>query len=103
MVALTTGPAPAPSDEAQTTVDAALGFQGQGTSDNTDSEAPAPRLQGEGDEGKRFATLQAQLALRGFALTELADRSYIVSRWSLVRPLPDLRAVRDFAVQAGAL
>lgn len=55
------------------------------------------------DWRKIKATLTAQLALRGFALKELADASFVASRWHLQRPLPDLRAVRAFAAQVGAV
>lgn len=55
------------------------------------------------DTAKIKATLAAQLALRGFAMTELADGSFAVSRWSMLCPLPDLAAVRAFAEKAGAL
>jgi len=45
-------------------------------------------------------TLQAELALAGgFALLELADGSFLVSRWNLSRPCPDLQAVRAFLDQ----
>jgi len=54
------------------------------------------------DPTKITATLAAQLALRGFALDELTDGSFVVSRWSLVRLLPDVQAVREFAAQMEA-
>ena len=54
------------------------------------------------DNGKRFATLQALLALAGgFTLLELADGSYLVTRWNCCRPLADLRAVAAFVRQMG--
>jgi len=51
---------------------------------------------------KPLANLQAQCALAGFSLHELADGSFIVSKWNLVKPLPDLQAVRTFLRQFGA-
>jgi hypothetical protein len=56
---------------------------------------PTPHLE------KLKANLQAKLALAGgYVLLELADGSYMVSRWGfLSRPLPDLHAVASFARQ----
>lgn len=55
--------------------------------------------------GKRFATLRAQLALKGFGLsrTHVADGPvrFYVTRWGLVRELRDFAAVCDFADQVG--
>jgi hypothetical protein len=48
------------------------------------------------------ATLAARLALAGFVLLELADGTFLVSRWNLSRPCADLRAVAAFAEQVGA-
>ena len=54
------------------------------------------------DDCKRFATLRAELAiLGGFTLLELADGSYLVTKWNCCRPLADLRAVAAFVRQAG--
>jgi hypothetical protein len=54
------------------------------------------------DDGKRFATLRALLALAGgFTLLELADGGYLVTRWNCCRPLADLRAVAAFVSQVG--
>ena len=54
------------------------------------------------DDGKRFATLRAELAiLGGFTLLELADGSYLVTRWNCCRPLADLRAVAAFVRHVG--
>jgi hypothetical protein len=52
---------------------------------------------------KLKSSLRAKLALAGgFVLLELADGSYLVSRWNLSRPCADLRAVAAFAEQVGA-
>ena len=51
---------------------------------------------------KRFATVQAQLALLGFVLRKLETGEYIVTRWQLCRELADLDAVARFAVMVGA-
>ena len=57
-------------------------------------------LEQHADDGKRFATLRALLALAGgFTLLELADGSYLVTRWNCSRPLADLRAVAVFVRQ----
>lgn len=54
------------------------------------------------DCGKQFFTLRALLALAGgFTLLELADGSYLVTRWNCCRPLADLRAVTAFVRQVG--
>ena len=54
------------------------------------------------DACKRFATLRAELAILGnFTLLELADGSYLVTRWNCCRPLVDLRAVAAFVRQVG--
>lgn len=50
---------------------------------------------------KDFATLRAELALRGFGLHQLEDAGYFVSKWNLSRQLPDLRAVRALLIQIG--
>ncbi len=69
--------------------------EGQGTTDN-------PIFEQLAEAGKRFATLQALLALAGgFTLLELADGSYLVTRWNCCRPLADLRAVAAFVRQVG--
>ena len=51
---------------------------------------------------KTRATLAAKLAIKGFSLFELADGSYLASRWNHTRPLRDLHAVQGFARQVGA-
>lgn len=55
-----------------------------------------------GGERKLKASLQANLALAGgFSLIEMADGSYLITRWGLTKTLPDLRAVAAFARQVG--
>ena len=53
------------------------------------------------DDAKAKATLAAQLALRGFVMKELADGSFMVSRWNMACELPDLAAVGAFALLVG--
>ncbi len=51
---------------------------------------------------KAFEQLRAELALAGgFALLELSDGTYLISRWSHCRPCADLAAVRQFLRQIG--
>ena len=50
---------------------------------------------------KRFTTLQAQLALRGFSVVEVHD-GYLVIRWDRSRVLPCLRSLSEFARLVGA-
>lgn len=45
---------------------------------------------------KRFATLQAHLALAGFSLTRAADGYYVVARWNQTRNLVTLEQVEQF-------
>lgn len=52
-------------------------------------------------ERKALATLQAQLALRGFALNELSTGSYLISRWDLTLHVSDLAGVRQFYAKIG--
>jgi hypothetical protein len=51
------------------------------------------------DEGTRkpFATLRAELVVRGYGLHE----HHFESRWNVARQLPDLRAVRVMLMQIG--
>ena len=54
------------------------------------------------DDGKQFATLRAELAiLGGFTLLELADGSFLVTRWNCCGPLADMRAVAAFVRLVG--
>jgi hypothetical protein len=53
---------------------------------------------------KRFATLRAQLALRGFELhitSSAGQPVFMVSRWSMVREFDTLAELEAFAAQAG--
>lgn len=79
------------------------GFRGQGTADEDDSPGAAPVEQGD---GKRFATLRARLALRGWALTRTsADDGpvlFFATRWNMPRELASLDAVAAFAERVGA-
>ena len=55
---------------------------------------------------KAFLTLRAHLALKGHALSRTHSDDgpvrFYVTRWGLVRELPDIAAVRAFAEQVGA-
>jgi hypothetical protein len=46
---------------------------------------------------KRFATLQARLALRGYALHRLTCGGYLIARHDRTSYAPDLRGVGAFA------
>ncbi len=50
---------------------------------------------------KHLATITAHLALRGFSLHQLADETFLVSRWDRVLHCSDLQAVRAFCQRAG--
>ena len=50
---------------------------------------------------KALITIAAQLAMRGYALHELADGSLSVSRWNLSCSLLDLAAAKRFLLKIG--
>jgi len=45
---------------------------------------------------KRFATIQAHLALAGFSLTRAAGEHYVIARWDQTRHLETLAQVELF-------
>lgn len=47
------------------------------------------------------ATYRAELVRLGFGLYELADGSYLATRWDRARPCADLHAVRQFLALLG--
>lgn len=51
------------------------------------------------DDRKQLETFKAVLALHGVALFELADDSFLATKWNLTRPLRDLHAVASFVRQ----
>ena len=57
------------------------------------------------DDGKRFATLRALLALKGYGLSRtVADDGpvcFFVNRWGMARELCDIAAVHAFAESVG--
>jgi hypothetical protein len=80
--------------------------------DEANVQGPAPtRLQSleskqpTGDD-KRFATLRAHLALKGYSLHRTAANDgpvcFYVTHWGMARELTDAAAVRTFAEQVGA-
>ena len=79
------------SDEAPA-VDAARGFEEQ-------SQTTAPSVHDA--ERKKFETIRARLAFKGYELRRQADGTLLVVRWNLARVLPDLDAAERFAIQAG--
>lgn len=52
-------------------------------------------------DAKRYATLAARLALRGFGLHRTADGVLLISRWSSTTEVPDLAAVERFLANVG--
>lgn len=50
----------------------------------------------------QFNTLEAQAARAGCVLYALPSGGYLLSRWSMVRELPDLRAVSLLLTTMGA-
>ena len=45
---------------------------------------------------KRFATLQAHLALAGFSVTRAADGYYVIARWDQQHHLATLEQIEQF-------
>ena len=92
--------------------DEAPGWQAEGDEGNTepnsrDSAHHAPGAQPADAvvaAEKTFSTLQARLALRGFALTRAPGCPvvYTVTRWGLVRELASMDDVAAFADRVGA-
>lgn len=54
------------------------------------------------DDGKRVATLTAQLCLLGYAVHEVTTGGYFVSRWDGTRYCAALADLDAFARQVGA-
>lgn len=53
------------------------------------------------DDGKAFATLQAQFSLKGFALLRLADGVMLAERWGFTRQLDTMTQAAQFLHQIG--
>lgn len=107
-------PGAAPAGLTTTQKDEAPGWQAEGDEGNTEpnnrnSAHHAPGAQPANAVAaaeKAFSTLQARLALRGFALTRTDGAGcpalYTVTRWGLVRELASLEDVTEFADRVGA-
>lgn len=50
---------------------------------------------------KQYARFAAPLAIAGFALHELVDGTYLISRWDRTYHAADLAGVRAFCQRAG--
>jgi len=65
----------------------------------------SPTFEQLADDGKRFATLRAHLALRGYSLHRTAADDgplcFYVTRWDMARELRDLAAVARLLDQMG--
>ena len=79
-----------------------VAFKGQVKANTTDCAGEAQRSQDLGYTDKTRATLAALLAIKGYSLHELADGTYLASKWNHTRPLRDLHAVQCFVRQVGA-
>ena len=53
-------------------------------------------------EVKTVATLAARAALAGYELVQLADGTFIASRWGMFRSLDHIAAVEMFLQRVGA-
>ncbi len=74
--------------------DAAQGIESMAQTAKLDSATEALRV-------KRHATIQAQLALKGFVLQELAEGGWLITRWDRIRWLADLGEVESFLRRVG--
>jgi hypothetical protein len=54
------------------------------------------------EQRKRFDTLRACLALRGFAVVQ-TDRGLLIERWGMSRLVADADELQRFAERAGAM
>lgn len=73
------------------------------TTDRADSAQPdQPTQADEASRRKAEATLIARAALAGVELVRLADGSWVVSRWGLVRPLATDADVEAWLQRVGA-
>ena len=79
-----------------TIADGAAGASGARAGLLTDLEPGRQRL-----GHKQLMTLQAQYALKGWCLFELADQGFVAGRSDCCRPLPDLYAATRFLHQIG--
>jgi hypothetical protein len=65
----------------------------------------SPNIERLDDDGKRFTTLRAHLALRGYSLHRTAADDgpvcFYVTRWDMARELRDLATVARFLEQVG--
>lgn len=53
-------------------------------------------------DAKAVSTLVARAALAGFELAQMADCSFVIARWGLVRALPSAADVEAFLAKVGA-
>lgn len=69
------------------------------------TETQCPIFEQPAHDGKRFATLRAYLALKGYSLHRTAAGDgpvcFYITRWGMARELRDLAAVARFLDQAG--
>jgi hypothetical protein len=73
---------------------AEAGASAEGSAGHDGTELEAGRL-----ARKALSSLQAEFALAGHELVQLADGSFVASRWGLVRPLATMDAARAFLQQ----
>lgn len=68
-------------------------------------KAPVLTVELNTADEKRFTTLRAHLAMRGFALTRTSKQEggcLLITAWNLARSCPDLSDVEAFAKRVGA-
>lgn len=91
---------PVPENGEGVAADTAHALWDQENSNSSNSAVSAVTAQAL--DAKQFATLQARAAIAGFELVRMADATFVVARWGLVRPLVDVGAVESFLAQVGA-
>ena len=82
----------APNDEGPVLATPAL----EGKQQTTGSSVPDA-------ERKRFETIRARLAIRGYELRQIEAGAWIIVRWNLARHCREFAEVEAFAAQAGAI
>jgi len=80
------------------------GHHPEANADHQSTAGQDPTDDGDGAQtaAKRFETLRAVLALRGFELREVRTGGWLIVRWNMTRHVTDLDAAEAFARTVGA-
>jgi prophage regulatory protein len=66
------------------------------------TQQTGPDCEGTDERRKRFSTIAAALALKGYSLHQTTAGTFIVTKWNLARDLSNIGAVQAFAAAVGA-